>query len=95
MLANVVDLEHAAMMCALRKQRGALVLLDVKAAFPSVSHQCMRKCLVGLGMPATALGVIDALYDAGYCDIALGGAVQPGFAVTFKPWHFASGLKVK
>ena len=73
MMANVVDLEQAAMICALRRPRGALVLLDFKAAFPSVSHAYMRSCLEGFGVPAEALRVIDAFYDAGGCDIVVGG----------------------
>ena len=41
MLANVVDLEHKAMMTSLAESRGLLLLIDFKAAFPSIARDFM------------------------------------------------------
>ena len=79
MLANVVELEHAAMMTAMREAQGMIVLVDFKAAFPSVSHRFMRLCLDGLGMPSEALRVLDAFYARARCSISVGGGRWPGF----------------
>ncbi|CAK0898423.1 unnamed protein product [Prorocentrum cordatum] len=81
MLANVVELEHDAMLTATQKQRGMILLVDFKAAFPSVSHRFLRRCLEGFGMPGEALRVLDALYDQGRCKVAVGGARWPGFSL--------------
>ena len=86
MLANVVDLEHHAMMAALSRRRGLLLLLDFKAAFPSVAHAYMQQCLEGFGVPPEALHVVRALYDGGRCVISSGGSLWPGFDV-------ASGIR--
>ena len=81
MMSNVVDLEHHAMMVAASKDRGLLLLLDFKAAFPSVAHAYMRRCLEGFGMPSACLQTLDALYDAGRCVVSAGGDLLPGFDV--------------
>ena len=38
MLSNVLDLEHAAQLAALKEDKAAILLLDFKAAFPSTEH---------------------------------------------------------
>ncbi len=37
-------------------------LVDFKAAFPSMSHQYMRKCTEGVGCPKVATTVLKAFY---------------------------------
>lgn len=68
-----------AMLKALSRPRGILLLLDFKAAFPSVSHRYMRHCLERYGLPPNALRVIDFLYDASRCRIAVKGSLYDGF----------------
>ncbi|CAK0837112.1 unnamed protein product, partial [Prorocentrum cordatum] len=77
MLANVTELERHAMLTALSKPEGIMVLVDFRAAFPSVSRGFLRRCLEGLGMPDGALRVLDALYDSGQCAVSR----WPGFAL--------------
>ena len=38
MLTNVIDVEHGSQQAALKEEQGATILLDFKAAFPSLSH---------------------------------------------------------
>eukprot|EP00959_Pyramimonas_sp_CCMP1952_P368343 7715802-Pyramimonas_sp.AAC.1 len=45
LLANVVDIDHAVMQCALCEESGVAVFLDFNAAFPSVSHQFLQDAL--------------------------------------------------
>ena len=86
MLANVVDLEEHAMLAAARCDHAMIVLVDFKAAFPSVSHAYLKTCLRGIGVPPDALWVIDALYDRGRCSISSGETLWPGF-------HLRSGIR--
>ena len=51
MIKNVVEIEQMAMEVALNTERGLILLLDFKAAFPSVSHAYMKKCMEGYGLP--------------------------------------------
>jgi len=81
MMANVADLEHEAMMTSLSKPRGLLLLVDFKAAFPSVSQEFMQECLEGFGMPLEALRVLESLYDGGCCEVVLGSGRWDGFSM--------------
>ena len=38
MLNNILDIDYHAMTVSLKHDKGALLLFDFKAAFPSVSH---------------------------------------------------------
>ena len=82
MMANVLDLETHGMCMAATKRRSLMVLVDFKAAFPSVSHNFMLTCLKGLGVPRSAIRVLEALYLDGACTISSGGALWPGFDMT-------------
>ena len=44
MLANLLDIDEAAMTVSLKEKHGGLVLFDFKAAFPSLSHDYLIKC---------------------------------------------------
>ncbi len=46
------------------------VLVDFKAAFPSVNHQYMMKCLTGLGAPAVVTRTLVAFYANCSCKIS-------------------------
>ena len=45
MLANVIEIEHAAMLHSLSHEHSAVVIFDFAAAFPSVSHTLMLEML--------------------------------------------------
>ena len=80
LLSNVVELEHEAMMTSLKESDGAVILLDFAAAFPSISQKFLRKALAHIGMPPSALRLLDALYYKTECVIQVGGVRFAGFA---------------
>ena len=82
MMKNVVDLEAAGFSTSALHERGMTLLIDFKAAFPSVSHQFMMLCLKAMGMPASMIRVLQALYLDGHCCISVGGALWEGFSMT-------------
>ena len=49
MLANIVEVDYHAMKISLMHDRGALVLFDFEAAFPSVSQEFMWEMLTHIG----------------------------------------------
>jgi len=49
LLNNVVDIDWQAMRVSLRSQRGAIMLFDFGAAFPSLSHEYLWRTLASLG----------------------------------------------
>ena len=81
MMNNILDIDYNAMTVSLKHAKGALLLFDFKAAFPSVSHDFLIQSLHSIGLPDHALNFIRALYDRNKCDISFKGAVYPGFNV--------------
>ena len=81
MLSNVVDIEHLAQKVAMHNKQGAIMLLDFKAAFPSISHEYLHTTLKALGIPEHTLNLIKMLYDEHRCNINMGGEVQDGFDI--------------
>ena len=81
MIANIVDIDFEAMRISLNCAEGALVLFDFRAAFPSVSHAYLRASLTHIGLPATVLSLVDALYDQNKCIISLQGCMYDGFEI--------------
>ena len=79
MLANVVQMEAKAISVAARHEQGAAALIDFKAAFPSISHEYLITCLRAVGLPSSAIRVIQRLYQDGHCEISVGGGLWPGF----------------
>lgn len=79
LLANVVELEDAAMQVSLGESEGGIMLLDFAAAFPSVSQQFLRAVLAHIGFPASALHFMDALYHKNSCQLQLQGLRFEGF----------------
>ena len=62
MLSNVVDIQHAGQLTALGREHGAILLLDFKAAFPSLNHHYLHRVLAKLGLPRDVLRMIQMLY---------------------------------
>ena len=91
MLANVVQMEAKAISVAARHRQGAAVLIDFKAAFPSISHEYLLTCLRAVGLPNSALRVIQRLYQDGHCEISVGGADYGRGS----PWNPASDRVVR
>ena len=81
LLANVVDVETAAITAALTDKEPAILLFDIAAAFPSLSQRFMQAVLAHIGLPRAALQVVASLYDGGRCVITAGGTRHPGFSL--------------
>ena len=81
MLANVVDVEHAAQVVALSEDQGAIILLDFKAAFPSIGHDFLHRMLEAIGLPSPTRAFIRNLYRGHRCHISFGGESHPGFNI--------------
>ena len=62
MLANVMDMEEAAMAKSVDHPNAALLLFDFAAAFPSVSQKFILATLRHLGLPPSVLGLVTSLY---------------------------------
>ena len=73
MLANVVDVDFQAMTISLNHARGALILVDFKAVFPSISHSYLHMVLQHTGLPTNAMHLVESLYNENRCVIACGG----------------------
>lgn len=81
-LANVVDVEEAALKEDLTADDPAMILLDIEAAFPSIAHVFLRKALAAIGLPPAALRVVDHLYRNNNGIIKLGRCAGAPFAIT-------------
>jgi hypothetical protein len=66
-LSNLLDLDTASMITALREPDGAVLLLDFAAASPSVSQEFAFTVLRHIGVPDCALNSLRKLYDESYC----------------------------
>ena len=79
MLHNILDIDWHAMTVSLKHPKGALLLFDFKAAFPSISHLFLLHCLHALGLPEKAMQFIKTMYSHNRCRIRLQGQDFPGF----------------
>ena len=62
MINNVVDIDFAAQKVSIQSKRGAILLLDFKAAFPSMSHDFIWDALRAAGIPTQFISVIKMFY---------------------------------
>ena len=67
MISNFVDVDYEAMTVSLKHKDGSLILFDIRAAFPSMSHEYMFEVLRRIGMPLEAFSFVQALYDENKC----------------------------
>jgi len=82
MLSNVVELEQAAMRASLDSDQAALILLDFRAAFPSIEHGFLLGVLRKMGLPKGAMNMLNTLYRHGKCCITTADGLQDGFDIT-------------
>ena len=61
MLANVIQMEALALSTAAMYKEGAAILIDFKAAFPSISHDYLHSCLQAVGFPPSPSPVFPLL----------------------------------
>ena len=62
-----------------RLEKGATIWFDFQAAFPSMAHPFLIKCLQMLGLPRHAINLIRAFYSDSNCCIRVQGNDSPGF----------------
>ena len=51
MASNIIEVEAAAQRLAVERPRAGILLLDFKAAFPSIAHGYLHEVLSPLGLP--------------------------------------------
>jgi hypothetical protein len=81
-IKNLIDVDTEAMTISLKSDRGAIILFDFKAAFPSISQEYIHRVLQRTGMPEGCQRLVRSLYNDSKCLIACGGGLYPGFELT-------------
>ncbi|MFM7980212.1 MAG: hypothetical protein ACKPKO_12930, partial [Candidatus Fonsibacter sp.] len=61
MVSNILDMDMHSILTSHNHDRGAVILFDFDAAFPSISHYYLMSMLEDLGLPKK-LQVVQALY---------------------------------
>ena len=70
------------MKVSLAGSKGAVVLFDFEAAFPSISQSFLLDMLQRVGLPSEVLQVVKALYWQCKCVVKVGGSTFPGFSMS-------------
>eukprot|EP00973_Karenia_brevis_P016029 2191014-Karenia_brevis.AAC.1 len=78
MLQNLVDVDAAAQTICLKSKRGAIILFDFKAAFPSMGHSFIWETLDAAGIPEDFVQALRLLYERNTHSIRIGGKRFPG-----------------
>ena len=81
-LKNVLDIDYASMVTALSSEEGALILFDFASAFQSIAQTYMMELLNALGLPRSALNLIQAFYDNNRCMVQANGFCGSGVGMT-------------
>ena len=80
---NVLSLEaHATRVTRFHGAHAGIVLLDITAAFPSLSHHYLFQALHHMGLPPNIIYALHQLYQHNYCHIHINGATHAGFTIT-------------
>ena len=78
MMSNLIDVDMAAQRVSINSTRGAIILFDFKAAFPSVGHQFIWDVLEGSGLPAEFISAVKMLYVGNKHSLRLQGLLFDG-----------------
>ena len=81
MISNIVGVEAAAQVVSLSHSKGGILLLDFRAAFPSISQDFLLKVLKVLRLPKEIRNVVANLYSGHSCDVCFGKHCCDGFLV--------------
>ena len=79
---NVLEIDWEYMKVTINSPRGALVLFDFTAAFPSVSHEYMWKALHSMGVPDSVINAFKYLYVDNTHMIRMNGKAHTSVTVT-------------
>ncbi len=79
---NVIEIEGFAQSYAIAEAEDpAILLFDIKAAFPSLAHSWLWVVLIRMGIPKAIISAIRALYRGGVAIVVLLGARWGGFPI--------------
>lgn len=81
MLQNILDVDFAAQQISIKSKRGAIVLFDFRAAFPSMSHEFMWDTLSAIGLPSRYIEALKLFYKSNKHFIKVGGRCFPSVEV--------------
>lgn len=82
MLSNVVDVDYEAMRISLKHPRGAIILFDFAAAFPSLSQDYMWSVLSHIGLPPNVMQAIRCPYMNNMHFVKVKGTYFPSLTAT-------------
>ena len=81
LIENVVDVDFESRKCYLRKGNGGLLLIDLAAAFPSLSHEYLFKVLERQGVPGSFCSALKVFYENNRQFLKLDGEISESFVV--------------
>ena len=81
MMENLIDIDVAAQKISVRSSSGAIVLLDFRAAFPSMDHDFIWDTLLAVGLPANFICAVKLLYRDNVHFLRLQGQLFEGPSV--------------
>ena len=82
MASNVIDVDDPMTHASLEQERAVAIFYDFAAAFPSIEHAFLFTYFASLGWPFWLCSIIQILYASNFCDVASGGSLFPGYAIT-------------
>ena len=82
MLANLLDIDEAMLLGALRGDGPMIVFYDFATAFPSIEHDLLTDLFKSLGWPEWLLNMVNRLYSRNFRQIVLGGIRFDGCDLT-------------
>ena len=81
-IENVIEIDWEMMKVTVAGSKGALVLFDFTAAFPSVCHEYMWEALSSMGVPPQAIRAYQKLYQHNTHSIRMGGSTWDSVTVS-------------
>jgi len=81
MASNIIDVEFESMKTSLLEDRGGILLLDFRAAFPSISQEFLHQMLEILSLPSEVRWAVKNLYCGHRCNISFKDLCEEGFDI--------------
>ena len=78
MMSNLIDIDEAAQKISIKTSRGAIILLDFRAAFPSMDHTFIWETLEANGLPPEFIRAVRMLYRENTHFLRLHGSLFEG-----------------
>ena len=76
MLANLLDIDEAMLLGALRGDGSMAFFFDFAAAFASIEHDFLTEFFKSLGWPKWLLNMVNRLYSRNFCQMVMGGSAS-------------------